>query len=38
MSILSDPIIQSIWIMLLLPPRAAISSGVSFAPSTKHFA
>jgi hypothetical protein len=27
MSILSDPIIQSIWIMLLLPPRAAISSG-----------
>ena len=38
MSILSEPIIQSMWIMLLLPPRAAISSAVSLAPSTKHFA
>ena len=37
MSILSEPIIQSIWIMLLLPPCAAICSGLSFAPSTKHF-
>ena len=38
MSILSEPIIQSIWIMLLLPPRAAISSEVSLSPSIKHFA
>jgi hypothetical protein len=37
MSILSDPIIQSMWIMLLLPPCSAICSGLSFAPSTKHF-
>ena len=37
MSISSEPIIQSIWMRLLLPPCAAISSGVSVAPSTKHF-
>jgi hypothetical protein len=37
MSILSEPIIQSIWMKLLLPPRAAISSWLSEAPSTKHF-
>ena len=35
-SILSEPIIQSMWIRLLLPPCAAICSGVSLAPSTKH--
>jgi hypothetical protein len=37
MSVLSEPIIQSIWIRLLLPPCEAICSGVSLAPSTKHF-
>ncbi len=37
MSILSEPIIQSMWMRLALPPRAAISSGVSVSPSTKHF-
>ena len=31
MSILSEPIIQLMWIMLLLLPRSAISSGVSCA-------
>src|SRR5215470_1468106 len=36
MSILSEPIIQSMWIRLLLPPCSAICSGVSLAPSTKH--
>ena len=33
MSIWSEPIIQSIWMLLLLPPCSAISSGVMFAPS-----
>src|SRR5437763_12393200 len=36
-SVLSEPIIQSMWIRLLLPPCAAICSGVSLPPSTKHF-
>jgi len=33
-----EPIIQSMWMKLLLPPRAVISSSVKFAPSTKHLA
>ena len=37
MSISPEPIIQSMWMRLLLPPCAAICSGVSFAPSRKHF-
>jgi hypothetical protein len=36
-SICPEPIIQSIWMRLLLPPCAAICSGVSLAPSMKHF-
>ena len=32
MSILSEPIIQSIWIMLLLPPCSAICSGRELRP------
>ena len=36
-SVSGPPIIQSTWIMLWLPPRAATSSGVRLAPSTKHF-
>lgn len=37
MSIAFEPIIQSIWMRLLLPPCAAICSGVSVSPPTKHF-
>src|ERR1700759_2918238 len=36
-SVWSEPIIQSMWIRLALPPCAAICCGESFAPSTKHF-
>ena len=36
MSISPEPIIQSMWMRLLLPPCAAICSGVSVAPSRKH--
>ncbi len=35
-SIWPEPIIQSIWIRLELPPCALICSGVRFAPSIKH--
>jgi len=35
-SISAEPIIQSIWIKLELPPRALTSSAVMVSPSTKH--
>ncbi|MGY4627913.1 hypothetical protein ACVWY3_005669 [Bradyrhizobium sp. USDA 4486] len=37
MSVSAEPIIQSMWIRLWLPPCAAICCGVSCAPLTKHF-
>lgn len=36
-SVSAEPIIQSIWIRLWLPPCAAICCGVSCAPLMKHF-
>ena len=36
LTVIAPPIIQSTWIMELLPPCAAICSGVRLAPSRKH--